>query len=57
MDQIKAQLVNELTRAVTQLIPQIVEQMVPSELPFDKESALSHFTAQELLAEISKRVG
>ncbi len=57
MNQIKAQLVDQLTRALAQLVPQIVDQMIPSELPVDKAKAFSQMTTQELLAEVSRRVG
>lgn len=54
---VKQDLTDKLVSGLTQLATQLVEQMVPAHVEIDKAEALAALTTQELLAEVSKRVG
>lgn len=57
LTQVKQQLANELAKGLNQLVVALVDQYVPNQVAVDKAKALEALTTQELLAEVSRRVG
>ncbi len=57
MAKAKQQLVDELVVGTTQLVTKLVAELIPNQVVVDKATALESFTTQELIAEVSRRVG
>lgn len=57
MAKAKQQLVTELVNGTNQLVTKLVEELIPNQAVVDKATALEAFTTQELIAEVSRRVG